>query len=136
MKKLFFILFGLVFAFGFSSCGGLVPDGDGVDETYLYGKWQEGTVFERYFAQPFNHIMPNGDTVVVNGFTWDENEEEDIHEDEAQPFSWTLTGSTLKIEHVGTFVIVPKLYTITTLSSNELVYNDDYGTEHHFSRVN
>ena len=133
MKKLLYLFFGLAFAFGLSACGGLTPDGDGIDETDLYGKWQEGTVFERYYAQPFNHVMPNGDTVLVNGFTWDESD--DISEDEAQPFNWTLTGATLKIEHVGTFIVVPKVYTITTLNANELVYGDDYGTEHHYSRV-
>lgn len=133
MKKLLYILFGLVFAFGLSACGGLLPNDGDFDETDLYGKWQEGDVFERFYAQPFNHILPNGDTVQVNGYTWDESD--DISEDEAQPFNWTLSGSTLKIEHIGTFIIVPKVFTITTLTSDELVYEDDYGLEHHFLRV-
>ncbi|MBQ8958573.1 MAG: hypothetical protein IJ057_08780 [Bacteroidales bacterium] len=133
MKKLLHISLGLAMAFCLSACGGLEVDVDDFDEADLYGKWQEGTVFERYYAQPFDHILPNGDSVQVNGFTWDESD--DISEEEAQPFNWSLTGSTLKHEHVGTFVTVPKLYTITTLNSNELIYNDDYGTTHHFSRV-
>ena len=41
MKKLLYLFFGLAFAFGLSACGGLTPDGDGIDETDLYGKWQE-----------------------------------------------------------------------------------------------
>ncbi len=136
MKKLLYILFGLTLTIGLSACGGTGTDVDDINVTDLYGKWQEGTVFERYYAQPFDHILPNGDTVQVNGFTWDESVEEDIHEDEAQPFNWSLTGSTLTIEHVTMSFIVPKVYTITTLNSSELVYNDDYGTTHTFSKVN
>ena len=134
MKKLLLFFLGLTMFFGLSACGGIGGDvDDGIDVTNLYGKWQEGTVFERYYAQPLDHVLPNGDTVQVNGFTWDESD--DVYEEEAQPFNWTLTGATLKIEHVGTFVIVPKLYTVTTLTPNELVYSDDYGTSHHLSRV-
>lgn len=134
MKKLLFVFLGFALFFGLSACNGAGGDiGGDIDVTNLYGKWQEGSVYERYYAQPFDHVMPNGDTVSVNGFTWDESD--DISEDEAQPFNWSLTGSTLKIEHVSTFVIVPKLYTIKTLNYNELVYSDDYGSEHHYSRV-
>ncbi|MBR7024263.1 MAG: hypothetical protein IKI09_12475 [Bacteroidales bacterium] len=134
MKKLFFFFMGIAFAFGLSSCDGIGSDDEGFDETLLYGIWQEGTVYERYYATPIKRVMANGDTVQVNGTTWDEGD--DVYEDEAQLFNWTLTGSTLKQEHVGTFVIVPKLYTVKSLTNNELVYSDDYGSEHHFSRVN
>lgn len=133
MKKLFFFFVGMAFAFGLGACNGIGPDDEGFDETLLYGKWQEGTVYERYYATPIERVMANGDTVQANGTTWDESD--DVYEDEAQLFNWTLTGSTLKHEHVGTFVIVPKLYTVKSLTSNELVYSDDYGSEHHFSRV-
>ncbi len=125
---------GIAFAFGLSSCDGIGSGDDGFDETLLYGKWQEGTVYERYYATPIERVMANGDTVQANGTTWDEGD--DVYEDEAQLFNWTLTGSTLKQEHVGTFVIVPKLYTVKSLTNNEMVYSDDYGSEHHFSRVN
>lgn len=124
----------MAFAFGLSSCDGIGSGDDGFDATLLYGKWQEGTVYERYYATPIERVMANGDTVQANGTTWDEGD--DVYEDEAQLFNWTLTGSTLKQEHVGTFVIVPKLYTVKSLTNNEMVYSDDYGSEHHFSRVN
>ena len=67
------------------------------------------------------------------GATWDEAD--DVSEEEAQLFYWTLAGSTLKHEHVGTFVTVPKIYTVTSLTSSELVYQDDFGVIHHFSKV-
>ena len=129
MKKLLNVFFGVVMAVGLSACGG-----DSFDESLLYGKWQEGSVYERYYDTLIERVLPNGDTVQVNGTTWDESD--DISEDEAQLFNWTLTGSTLKHEHVGTFVVVPKLYTVTSLTTNELVYSDDYGTTHTFSKVN
>ena len=103
------------------------------DASMLYGKWQEGSVFERYYDSPIERVLPNGDTVYVNGTTWDVSD--DVTEDEAQLFNWTLAGATLKHEHVGTFIIVPKLYTITSLNANELIYRDDYGTAHYFTKV-
>ena len=116
----------------FSACGDITTEND-YDASLLYGKWQEGTVFEHYYSSNIERVLANGDTVQVNGTTWDEGE--DVSEDEAQLFNWTLTGSTLKHEHVGTFVMVPKIYTVTSLTSSELVYKDDYGTSHHFSKV-
>lgn len=133
MKKLLYLLLGLAFALGFSACGGSVPDDNKFEEAMLIGKWQEGSVFEHYYDTTFERVLPSGDTVRANGTTWDEGD--DIGEDEAQLFKWTLTGATLKHEHVGTFIIVPKLYTVTSLNANELVYSDDYGTTHHFTKV-
>ncbi len=132
MKKLLHVFLFLALAAGFCSCGG-GSDDNGFSTSALYGKWQEGSVFERYYDTVVERVLANGDTVWVNGATWDEND--DVGENEAQLFNWTLTGSTLKHEHVGTFVIVPKLYTVTTLNANELVYSDGYGTTHHFTKV-
>lgn len=93
---------------------------DKFDEALLPGYWQEGTLHEYYNA--------NG-----TGYTWDT--QDDVTEDEAQPFTWTLSGSTLtqnhKMEMGG---IVPKTYTVTILNAGTLAYQDDYGTTHHFSR--
>jgi hypothetical protein len=132
MKKLLHIFLCLVIVLCFSACGEIVPE-VGYDASKLYGKWQEGSVFERYYESSIERVLPTGDTVQANGTTWDESE--DVSEDEAQLFKWTLTGSTLKHEHVGTFVAVPKIYTITSLTSNSLVYKDDFGVTHHFSKV-
>ena len=132
MKKLLHFFLCLIIALSFSACGDITTEND-YDASMLYGKWQEGTVFEHYYSSNIERVLANGDTVQVNGTTWDEGD--DVSEDEAQLFNWTLTGSTLKHEHVGTFVMVPKIYTVTSLTSSELVYEDDYGTAHHFSKV-
>ena len=132
MKKLLHFFLCLIIALSFSACGDISIEND-YDASMLYGKWQEGTVFEHYYSSNIERVLANGDTVQVNGTTWDEGD--DVSEDEAQLFNWTLTGSTLKHEHVGTFVMVPKIYTVTSLTSSELVYKDDYGTSHHFSKV-
>lgn len=134
MKKLLHIILCLACAFVFYACGRSPFGSTEYDVSELYGKWQEGTVFEHYYDSNIERILPSGDTVLVNGTTWDESD--DVTEDEAQLFNWTLTGATLKHEHVGTFATVPKLYIITSLNANELVYKDDYGVSHHFSKVN
>ena len=132
MKKLlhFFLCLAIVLCLG--ACGEIIPEIDN-DVSMLYGKWQEGSVFERYYESSIERVLANGDTVWVNGTTWDESE--DVNEDEAQLFNWTLTGTTLKHEHVGTFVMLPKVYTVTSLTSSELIYQDDFGVNHHFSKV-
>ena len=132
MKKTLFLFLGFALALGFSACHRHSHD-DGFDKALLIGKWQEGSVYEHYYDTVFECVLLNGDTVWVNGTTWDESE--DISEEEAQLFNWKLTGSTLQHEHVGTFIIVPKVYTVKSLDAKKLVYKDDYGTTHHFTKV-
>lgn len=119
MKKIVFLL-GAVFLLGFSSCGDLNFGDDSFDAAMLYGRWQEGSVYERYDETGY-------------GATWDASD--DVEEEEAQLFKWTLEGSTLIHEHIGTFVTVPKVYTVTMLNSNNLTYHDDFGKTHYFSKV-
>ena len=132
MKKLLHIFLFLVIVLGLAACH--KPAEISFDPSLLYGKWQEGSVYERYYASAIERVLPNGDTVQVNGTTWDVSD--DVTEEEAQLFNWTLTGATLKHEHVGTFVTVPKVYTIIMLGSNNLGYKDEYGVTHHYSKVN
>lgn len=107
---------------GFNSCGGLIPnDDESFDVSNLYGRWQEGSVYERYDNTGY-------------GATWDVSD--DIDEEEAQLFKWTLDGSTLIHQHMGTFVTVPKVYTVTSLTPTTLIYEDDYEKTHHFTKVN
>lgn len=88
-----------------------------VEEEQLYGKWQEGTtqVYWRYLS---------GGT----GVTWDEGE--DISEEESNlTYSWTVNGDVLT--HVFTGAqdnqAVPKVYTITEMDENRMLWKDDYG---------
>lgn len=119
MKKLLYLLMGVLLMLGVSSCSGFGNE-DNFDATLLYGRWQEGSVFERYDETGM-------------GATWDASD--DIEEEEAQLFKWSLEGSTLVHEHIGTFVTVPKVYTVTMLNSNNLTYHDDFGKTHYFSKV-
>jgi len=120
MKKLFYLFLGTMLMLGVSSCGDIIDDNDNFDATLLYGRWQEGTVFERYDESGL-------------GATWDTDD--DLEEEEAQLFKWSLEGSTLIHEHLGQFVTVPKVYTVTTLNSSQLTYHDDYGTTHYYLKV-
>lgn len=119
MKKLIYFVGAILLMVGLNSCGEWNTD-DNFDVSLLYGRWQEGTVYERYDDTGW-------------GATWDTDD--DLGEEEAQLFKWSLDGSTLTHEHVGQFVTVPKVYTVTTLNSSQLTYHDDYGKTHYFSKV-
>lgn len=117
MKRHLVICIILLIAIALCSCTG-GDNNTNYDESLLYGKWQEGSVFERYYDSDIDYILPTGDTVQVNGTTWDEGD--DVSEDEAQAFNWSLTGSTLTHIQVGAFTDVSKAYTITPLTSSSL----------------
>ncbi len=91
------------------------------DESLLPGKWQSGTLFYKYLS--------NG-----SGSTWDTAD--DVTEAEAQAFTWTLVNADLTHIHIlemgGS---VPKLYTVTELTSTSLKYHDDFGVNFSFTKV-
>ena len=92
------------------------------DQSLIPGKWGQGLLFEKYFSDG-------------TGYTWDEND--DVKEDEAQRFTWTLEKDQLTQIHVGEMgQKVPKLYTVTELTSSSFKYRDDYGTYYSFTKVN
>jgi hypothetical protein len=97
------------------------PIEESFDESLLVGKWQSGTLYYKYLA---------GGT----GSTWDTAD--DVSEAEAQAFSWTLVKSELTHIHVleigGS---VPKVYTVTELTSSSLKYEDDFGVKFSFTKV-
>ena len=121
--KLFLISILAVFAIivSMSSCS---PNNDvELDQTLLYGKWQETNSlnFEVYKADG-------------TGYTWDEAD--DVTEAEAQPFTWTLEGDVLTHIHIMEMgANIPKVYTITKLTATELTYEDDYGKTHTFDKI-
>ncbi len=95
----------------------------------LVGKWVltsngvQGTEFWRYDADG-------------TGVTWDTKD--DVSEEEAQAFDWTLEGNQLTQVHKmeNSQAVVPLVYTITDLTSSELDYKDDYGRKYVFTKVN
>lgn len=90
------------------------------DESLLIGKWASGTVFYKYSSN-------------YTGKTWDTAD--DVTEAEAQSFTWTLVKSELTHIHIlETGGSVPKVYTVTTLTSTSLKYKDDFGTTYSFTK--
>ena len=91
------------------------------DQTLLTGKWQSGTLFYKYAADG-------------TGGTWDTSD--NVTESEAQPFSWTLVKDLLTQIHLleigGS---VPKVYTVTELTTTTLKYHDDFGVSFSFTKV-
>ena len=117
VKRLLVILFALAIL---SSC---VPNNEKYfNIKYLFGEWREGTVHDKYYEDGL-------------GYTWDTSD--DITEEEASPFKWTLSHDTLLQNHeLWNGTIVPKIYLVTTLDSVNLVYQDlSGGTIHTYTKV-
>jgi hypothetical protein len=97
------------------------PETTTFDSALLTGKWQSGTLFYKYLADG-------------NGSTWDTAD--NVTEAEAQKFTWTLVGAELTQIHIleigGS---VPKVYTVTELTSTSLKYEDDFGVKWTFTKV-
>ena len=110
---LFFCLIVLLMA----SCD-LFNRDEKFDKTLLSGYWVKGTLHEFYNA--------NG-----TGYSWDTAD--DVTEEEAQPFTWTLEKATLtQIHQMEMGGDVPKTYTVTKLNTTSLEYHDDYGKYYSF----
>lgn len=91
------------------------------DVDLLIGKWQSGSIFYRF-------------DVDSTGVTWDESD--DITEIEASPMKWELNRSKFIHYHeMQNGVLVPKAYKIVQLDLNNLVFQDDYGNEFAFIKV-
>lgn len=103
----------------FSNCGGETII---IDENQIIGRWKSGTLYEVYEAGG-------------SGYTWDEAD--DVTEDERQQFEWSITDNNIltQIHLMEMGGRIPKVYSITQLNSNSLVYEDDYGVKHVFVRV-
>jgi hypothetical protein len=119
MRKIFlYCIIPVLTAFLLASC----EKEEIFDESFLPGKWESGTMYYRYFS--------NGD-----GYSWDEGD--DVTEEEAQGFTWTLEHSVLTHIHIleigGT---VPRVYTVTELTPSSLKYEDDFGRSYSFTKVN
>ena len=103
----------------FASCE---KDKPKFDESLLPGKWVSGTEYYRYDA-------------TGPGATWDTSD--DVTEEEAQPFEWTMDGDQLTLIHIMEMGgRVPKVYTVTALSNTTLSYRDNYSQSFTYNRVN
>ena len=128
MKKIFALLACALLAVLFvSSCTKLSGDDASFKESFLYGKWQSGTLFYKYASD-------------YTGRTWDTSD--DVTEEEGTRFTWELVNAELTHIYVtelgadGTKASIPKVYTVTTLTETTLIYEDDYGVTYTFSKVN
>lgn len=124
MKKLFPLIIALAGMLMMVSCS--KDGGASFDETFLYGKWQSSTLFYKYAS---DHT----------GVTWDEAD--DVTEAEGKQFTWSLENAEFTHIYVtevradGTRASVPKVYTVTTLTDTDLVYEDDFGKVFSFKKV-
>ncbi len=118
-RRFFACLMGMALSVLLFSCKDREED---FDEQLLIGKWVEGTEYYRYDA---SH----------SGATWDTGD--DMTEDEALPFTWSLSGSRFVHYHIMEGgQIVPQTYTLKKLSSTYMQYSDGSGYSHQFSKVN
>lgn len=119
MKRSIIYLFTVVsILFFVVSCAKEEPS---FDEQLLIGKWRSGTEFYRYDSDG-------------TGATWDTVD--DVSEDEAQEFTWTLVKSDLT--HIHIMEIggkVPKYYTVTELTATTLRYRDEFGKTFSFVKA-
>ncbi len=119
MKRIwYYFSFCILIPFLVASCE---KEEEFFDESLLIGKWQSGTLYYKY--------LDDG-----SGATWDVAD--DVTEEEAQLFTWTLVESELTHIHIlemgGT---VPKVYTVTELTATSLKYKDDFGKSFSFTKV-
>ncbi len=117
-KTLFYLTTCIVVSFLAVSCE---KEEEFFDDSLLIGKWQSGTLYYKY--------LDDG-----SGGTWDTAD--DVTEEEAQAFTWTLVKAELTHIHIlemgGS---VPKIYTVTELTSTSLEYHDDFGVNFTFTKV-
>lgn len=117
-KTLFYLAGLLVLSILAVSCE---PEEQSFDESLLIGKWKTGTLYYKYLADG-------------SGGTWDTSD--DVTEDEAQPFTWTLVKSTLtQLHSLESGGSVPKVYTVTELTESSLKYEDEFGSSYSFTKV-
>jgi len=119
MKRLTLIILSITLVLLFSTSCEKEEDVS-FDESLIIGKWKSGTLFERYDSDK-------------SGATWDTAD--DVSEAEGQKFTWTIEKDQLEqihiIENGGK---IPKVYTITELTTSQLVYEDAYGVSKSFSK--
>ena len=99
------------------------------DKELMYGKWlTQDSTYYRFDRTSEQYAIHDGSTVAVNGARWSAKVEEDVSEDEAQPFVWSLDAADLTIVHQGYMgEKVPKTYTVKSQTKSSMQWKDDYG---------
>lgn len=114
----FYALIAFVSAVLFTACA---PEEKSFEKALMVGKWKQGTLFEVYESDGTGH-------------TWDEAD--DVTEEEAQKFTWTLEMDVLTQIHIMEIGgSIPKVYTVTELTEDRLSYEDDFGKSYTFTKV-
>ncbi len=121
MKRFTLILLSIALLALFStSCSSDDETKPSFDESLIIGKWKSETLYERYDADQ-------------SGATWDTAD--DVKEEEAQEFTWTIDKDQLEQIHIiVNGGVVPKRYTITDLTATTMKYEDDFGVTKSFSK--
>ena len=126
-KKIVGLSLGIVVAFAFTACN---PE-KSFDSALLIGKWSRTSPYATAEnpGKDFYRYDRNG-----KGAKWDTAE--DVLEEEAKTFSWTLEKDLLTLAmdmEIGESKVY-KYYTITALDANTLTYKDDYGKSFTFKK--
>lgn len=114
----------LVMALIFSACNPI--GGERFDTSLLPGYWQRSsTLTDGLDCYRFDQAG--------TGATWDTGD--DVSESEAQPFTWSVSGSDLTIIHIGEMgARIPKTYKLKELTSTRLNFVDSYSVSYTFTR--
>ena len=115
---------------------------DNFQKSDLYGTWQAVGTQEYVCFLSAEKDTIDGD--YLYGYEWDEadeTEESDMWNPSSYHgngwFKWKLVEAELKELHLmdNDGAPIPKIYTVTKLTSSELVYKDNVNREHSFSKV-
>jgi hypothetical protein len=101
------------------------------DSALLIGKWERNSPLATAEKQGNEYYRYNANGT---GATWDTAD--DVQENEAQTFSWTLEKDLLTLIHdmeMGGSK-VPKYYIVTVLDASTLTYKNDYGSSFTFKK--
>lgn len=133
------ILYSLVIVsvvlLGFNSCDGF--GSADFEEDLLIGKWENDRNPGEYWVYT-TQTDDSGD--YQYGHTWDEND--DVYESDLTPygngwFKWQIVKSDLTQIHLmeNGGADIPKIYTITELTTTHLTYKDSFGNRTYFTKV-
>ena len=126
-RKIILIIVLVALVAGFQSC----IETPSFDADLLIGKWSRPSPFAtpEYPGDEYYRYDEGG-----LGVTWDTSD--DVAEEEAQKFTWSVNGSRLTLVHeIEMGGSVTKIYTLSTLTFDKLIYKDEFGKVYTFQKV-